>query len=118
MKVIAVTLGFSSNLLIVALGTCVTRIRDDELFSMNNSETQSDQIDGFVWFLILSRVQNKSDFIMEVNSFMQSILKYALENKKLKCFKRLLEVWFYMNGPSKLAAPISSKQLFRVQLCF
>ena len=67
MKVIAVTLGFSSNLLIVALGTCVTRIRDDELFSINNSVTQSDiLIDRFVWFLILPRVQNKSDFIMEV----------------------------------------------------
>ena len=64
MKVIAVTLGFSSNVLIVALGTCVTRIRDDELFSMNNSETQSDQIDGFVWFLILSRVISRI-FIME-----------------------------------------------------
>ena len=29
-----------------------------------------------------------------------------------------LEVWFYMNGPSKLAAPISSKQFFGLQLCF
>ena len=29
-----------------------------------------------------------------------------------------LEVWFYMNGPSKLAAPISSKQYFGLQLCF
>ena len=25
-------------------------------------------------------------------------------------FRKLLEVWFYINGPSKLAAPISSKQ--------
>ena len=40
MKVIAVYLGFSSNLLIVGLGTCVTKIADEELFSMNNSETQ------------------------------------------------------------------------------
>ena len=31
---------------------------------------------------------------------------------------RWLEVWFYMNGPSKLTAPISSKQLFGLQLCF
>ena len=49
MKVIAVTLGFSSNLLIVALGTCETKIVDEELFSMNNSETQSNVlIDGVV----------------------------------------------------------------------
>ena len=31
--------------------------------------------------------------------------------------KSLLEVWFYMNGPSKLAAPISSKQFFGLQSC-
>ena len=29
----------------------------------------------------------------------------------------LVEVWFDMNGPSKLAALISSKQFFGVQLC-
>ena len=34
-----------------------------------------------------------------------------------KCFDQL-ESWFYMNGPSKLAAPISSKQFFGLQLCF
>ena len=29
-----------------------------------------------------------------------------------------LEVWFYINGPSRLAAPISSKQFFGLQICF
>ena len=31
------------------------------------------------------------------------------------CPKIQLEVWFYMNGLSKLAAPISCKQFFRLQ---
>ena len=31
---------------------------------------------------------------------------------------QLLEVWFYMNGPSKLAALISCKQFLRLQLYF
>ena len=30
----------------------------------------------------------------------------------------LLEVWFYMNGPSKLAAPISCKQFFGLKFSF
>ena len=30
----------------------------------------------------------------------------------------VLEARFYMNGPSKLAAPVSSKQFFGLQLCF
>ena len=30
----------------------------------------------------------------------------------------LLEVWFYMNGPSKLNAPISSKQFFGLKFSF
>ena len=30
----------------------------------------------------------------------------------------MLEVWFYMNGPSKLAAPISRKQFFGLKFSF
>jgi hypothetical protein len=30
----------------------------------------------------------------------------------------LVEVWFYMNGPSKLAAPISCKQFFGLKFSF
>jgi hypothetical protein len=33
-------------------------------------------------------------------------------------FLHQLEVWFYMNDPSKLAAPISRKQFFGLQSCF
>ena len=58
MKVIAVYLGFSSNLLIVGLGTCVTKIVDEELFSMNNSETQQGLlISGWVVELLFAKVQ-------------------------------------------------------------
>ena len=58
MKVIAVYLGFSSNLLIVGLGTCVTKIVDEELFSMNNSETQQGLlISDWVVELLFAKVQ-------------------------------------------------------------
>ena len=32
--------------------------------------------------------------------------------------RHLIEVWFYMNGPSKLSAAISSKQFFGLKLHF
>ena len=60
MKVIAVYLGFSSNLLIVVLGTCVTKIIEEELFSMNNSETQQGlliSVCGWVVELLFAKVQ-------------------------------------------------------------
>ena len=33
-------------------------------------------------------------------------------------FKQELEVWFYMNGPSKLHAPISSKPFLGLKFSF
>ena len=36
----------------------------------------------------------------------------------MKVLDILLEVWFYMNDPSKLAAPISSKQFFGLKFSF
>ena len=59
-----------------------------------------------------------SEFFLKQNAFLTCSWRFLRSNTLEQLYFKLVEVWSYLNGPSKLAAPISSKQFFGFQLFF